>query len=317
MNPLRCKASLPNVSCYPQKMKKKKKRAGGGQWIGRTESTRGRRHSPSQWSRNASHRYKRYTLMQQILASPDNDIGSVITHKEWHWIYDPQTETDCAAWDSDCARFSACGGRVAQQYHRQSNSRSQHQRVSPHIWSGFRSITVFDNGPNIPIKRHSTEKVWIPELIFGHLLTSSNYKSKERKNKKTGRKRQRRETDQPVLGRIHGENYDGALNWNTGERGATICTIVSHRCWNAKTRYKLHGNLVHSGLEALRRQGRCGPIKGHWRGPHDVLAPSRNRYSRRRPARSKSTSMGSWFRQKLSRTTCCFVCVHLLSPRRN
>jgi DNA topoisomerase-2 len=37
------------------------------------------------------------------------------------------------------------------------------------------SFTVENDGSTVPICMHDTEHVWIPELIFGHLLTSSNY----------------------------------------------------------------------------------------------------------------------------------------------
>ena len=43
------------------------------------------------------------------------------------------------------------------------------------------TISVFNNGRGIPIEIHSTEKVYIPELIFGHLLSSSNYDDDEKK----------------------------------------------------------------------------------------------------------------------------------------
>jgi DNA topoisomerase-2 len=36
-------------------------------------------------------------------------------------------------------------------------------------------ISVYNNGRGIPIQIHDKEKVYVPELIFGHLLTSSNY----------------------------------------------------------------------------------------------------------------------------------------------
>ena len=36
-------------------------------------------------------------------------------------------------------------------------------------------ISVWNNGRGIPIEIHSKEKIYVPELIFGHLLTSSNY----------------------------------------------------------------------------------------------------------------------------------------------
>jgi len=36
-------------------------------------------------------------------------------------------------------------------------------------------INVINNGKGIPVQMHQKEKVYVPELIFGHLLTSSNY----------------------------------------------------------------------------------------------------------------------------------------------
>lgn len=36
-------------------------------------------------------------------------------------------------------------------------------------------ISVFNDGPRIPVEMHKKENVFVPELIFGHLLTSSNY----------------------------------------------------------------------------------------------------------------------------------------------
>ena len=36
-------------------------------------------------------------------------------------------------------------------------------------------ISVQNNGDGVPVEIHQEEKVYVPELIFGHLLTSSNY----------------------------------------------------------------------------------------------------------------------------------------------
>lgn len=43
------------------------------------------------------------------------------------------------------------------------------------------TISVYNSGRGIPIEIHSTEKIYIPELIFGHLLSSSNYDDDEKK----------------------------------------------------------------------------------------------------------------------------------------
>ena len=43
------------------------------------------------------------------------------------------------------------------------------------------TISVYNNGRGIPIEIHSKEGIYIPELIFGHLLTSSNYDDDQKK----------------------------------------------------------------------------------------------------------------------------------------
>lgn len=42
-------------------------------------------------------------------------------------------------------------------------------------------ISVYNNGCGIPVEIHKEEKIFVPELIFGHLLTSSNYDDNEKK----------------------------------------------------------------------------------------------------------------------------------------
>lgn len=43
------------------------------------------------------------------------------------------------------------------------------------------SITVFNNGKGIPVVIHKEHKIYVPELIFGHLLTGSNYNDDDRR----------------------------------------------------------------------------------------------------------------------------------------
>lgn len=43
------------------------------------------------------------------------------------------------------------------------------------------TISVFNNGAGVPVEIHAEEGVYVPEMIFGHLLTSSNYDDSEKK----------------------------------------------------------------------------------------------------------------------------------------
>lgn len=42
-------------------------------------------------------------------------------------------------------------------------------------------VKIWNNGKGIPVVMHKVENVYVPTLIFGHLLTSSNYDDTERK----------------------------------------------------------------------------------------------------------------------------------------
>lgn len=43
------------------------------------------------------------------------------------------------------------------------------------------NISIWNNGKGIPVVMHKTEKMYVPTMIFGHLLTSSNYNDEEEK----------------------------------------------------------------------------------------------------------------------------------------
>ena len=42
-------------------------------------------------------------------------------------------------------------------------------------------ISVWNDGKGIAVVEHKEEKLYVPELIFGHLLTSSNYDDNQKK----------------------------------------------------------------------------------------------------------------------------------------
>ena len=42
-------------------------------------------------------------------------------------------------------------------------------------------ISVFNDGKSIPVQIHRQHNIYVAELIFGHLLTSSNYEDNQKK----------------------------------------------------------------------------------------------------------------------------------------
>lgn len=56
--------------------------------------------------------------------------------------------------------------------------------VLNHVYLNFsesNTISVWNDGRGIPIEMHKEQKVFVPTLIFGQLLTSSNYNDSEKK----------------------------------------------------------------------------------------------------------------------------------------
>ncbi len=133
--------------------------------------------------------YKKHTHREHILELPDTYIGSVETAEESRWVYDA-TEGKMV---HRKLRFNPgfykifdeiiVNARDALVRGQGDESRTPVKRidVSAGVTDGKLNISVKNDGDGIPIAQHETEKCWIPELIFGHLLTSSNYNKQEEK----------------------------------------------------------------------------------------------------------------------------------------
>lgn len=49
------------------------------------------------------------------------------------------------------------------------------------FFSENNTVSIWNNGQGIPVVEHKDEKMFVPTMIFGYLLTSSNYNDEEEK----------------------------------------------------------------------------------------------------------------------------------------
>jgi len=49
------------------------------------------------------------------------------------------------------------------------------------VFSEKNVISIWNDGKGIPVIEHKVEKLYVPEMIFGHLLTSSNFSDEDKK----------------------------------------------------------------------------------------------------------------------------------------
>lgn len=128
-----------------------------------------------------SEQYQKLSQLEHIIKRPDTYIGSIERTERQMWVYN--TETD----SMEFREVSYVPGLykifdeilVNAADNKQNDKNMDEIRVTVDREAG--EISVWNNGYGIPIEIHSKEKIYIPELIFGHLLTSSNYDDDQQK----------------------------------------------------------------------------------------------------------------------------------------
>ena len=131
--------------------------------------------------------YKKHTHREHILELPDTYIGSIDTHSDERWVWDEGAGRMNWTTVEFCPGFYKLFDEVLVNAldHRVRLMGSKAADVQPlkNIWVTIDStrITVRNDGDGIPVGTHPEYGMHVPEMIFGHLLTSSNYDKTEEK----------------------------------------------------------------------------------------------------------------------------------------
>ena len=132
--------------------------------------------------------YKKHTHREHILELPDTYIGSTDTHNESRWVFDTakgkMVYRPCSFNPGFYKLFDEIVVNARDALVRSGEAGKtpiKHIDVSAKMEAGVVTISVENDGDGIPIEQHPTEKVYVPEMIFGHLLTSGNYNKEEEK----------------------------------------------------------------------------------------------------------------------------------------
>lgn len=133
--------------------------------------------------------YKKHTHREHILELPDTYIGSTETTQEARWVWDAEAKKMTHRTLNFNPGFYKIFDEVVVNA-RDALVRSQtekgktpikHIAIDCGLVDGVYIISVENDGDGIPIEQHAEYKVYAPELIFGHLLTSGNYDKNEEK----------------------------------------------------------------------------------------------------------------------------------------
>jgi DNA topoisomerase-2 len=125
--------------------------------------------------------YQKKSQLEHILLRPDTYIGSVELLQQDMWIWDFEHEKmikkEISYVPGLFKIFDEILVNAADNKQRDKNM----SVIRVNIDQDNNVIRVFNNGRGIPVVEHKEEKVLVPTLIFGHLLTSSNYNDDDKK----------------------------------------------------------------------------------------------------------------------------------------
>ncbi|XP_035002136.1 DNA topoisomerase 2-alpha [Hippoglossus stenolepis] len=124
--------------------------------------------------------YQKKTQLEHILLRPDSYIGSVEPVTQQMWVYDEGVGMNCR----DVMFVPGLYKIFDEILVNAADNKQRDKRMSTikvNIDVENNTISVWNNGKGIPVVQHKVEKVFVPALIFGQLLTSSNYDDDEKK----------------------------------------------------------------------------------------------------------------------------------------
>jgi DNA topoisomerase-2 len=133
-------------------------------------------------SKTATETYQKLTQLEHIIKRPDTYIGSVERTEQAMWVFNKETVQ---------MELHPKVGFVPGLYkifdeilvnaadNKQRDATMTYIKIHINREEGF--ISVENNGKGIPVEIHEKEKVYVPELVFGHLLAGSNFDDGEKK----------------------------------------------------------------------------------------------------------------------------------------
>ncbi|KAI5306470.1 hypothetical protein KEM56_000756 [Ascosphaera pollenicola] len=130
---------------------------------------------------DASERFQRLSQLEHIIKRPDTYIGSIERTEKRMWVYNRETEAmEYRDVSFVPGLYKILDEIVVNAADNKQNDQSMDEiRITMDKESG--EFSVWNNGRGIPIEIHKKDGIYIPEMIFGHLLTSSNYDDDQQK----------------------------------------------------------------------------------------------------------------------------------------
>ena len=136
-----------------------------------------------------SETYQKKTDLEHILDAPDTYIGSIEKDNDISWTFSPSGAIIIKSyeWVPGLYKLFDEGAVNMRDHFVRLSLQKKSKNIIPVTLFEFNIdrktgiITMTNDGNGIDIAKHPEHEIWIPEMIFGHLRTSTNYKKDEDK----------------------------------------------------------------------------------------------------------------------------------------
>lgn len=134
-----------------------------------------------------SKQYQRKTDKEHVLDNPDTYIGSVEKVDSDQWVYENEKivnktiEYVPGLYKLFDEGIVNCRDHVIRMIRNKDSNKKPVTYIDVEIDEKTGKITLTNDGNGIDVAKHPEENIWIPEMIFGHLRTSTNYDKTEKK----------------------------------------------------------------------------------------------------------------------------------------
>ena len=127
--------------------------------------------APNGNGRSIEEMYQKKSQLEHILLRPDTYIGSIEKQRQVMWVFDHATKQmvsrECSYVPGLFKIFDEIVVNAADNKQRDNSMNKLDVTINP----DENTIRVWNNGSGIPVAIHSEHQIYVPELIFGHLLT--------------------------------------------------------------------------------------------------------------------------------------------------
>ena len=133
-------------------------------------------------------KYQKKTDIEHIKDAPDTYIGSIEPDEERGWLLNEDKMIHSTYhWVPGLYKCFDEGIVNARDHYVRLNGKKKSKKIIPvknieiTVDKETGVITMLNDGNGIDVEKHPEHKLWIPEMIFGHLRTGTNYDKKAKK----------------------------------------------------------------------------------------------------------------------------------------